>query len=107
MTRLARLDVSEYTNLANVARWFIILRWIAAAGVLLVLGAAAIAFQPALPLVALFSLAGILVVLNLCFHLYFAVAKRGNLSKSELGVFFNVQICTDYLLLFFLVYFTG
>ena len=107
MTRLARLDVSEYTNLANVARWFILLRWIAAAGVLLVLGTAAIAFRPALPLPALFSLAGILVILNLLFHLYFAVVKRGVLSKAELGVFFNVQICTDYLLLFFLVYLTG
>jgi signal transduction histidine kinase len=107
MTRLARLDVSEYTNLANVTRWFIILRWIAAGGVLLVLGAAAIAFAPALPLPTLFSLAGVLVILNLLFHLYFAVVKHGNLSKSELAVFFNVQVCTDYLLLFLLVYFTG
>jgi signal transduction histidine kinase len=107
MTRLARLDVSEYTNLANVTRWFIILRWIAAAGVLLVLGVAAIAFAPALPLPTLFSLAGVLVILNLLFHLYFALFKHGNLSKAELSVFFNVQVCTDYLLLFFLVYFTG
>jgi hypothetical protein len=44
MTRIARLDVSEYTNLNNVARWFIALRWIAVGGVSLVLGVAGIAY---------------------------------------------------------------
>ncbi len=107
MKRLARLDVSEYTNLNNITRWFIILRWIAAAGVLLVLCVAGIAYPSVLPLPVLFSLNGLLVVLNLLFHIYFSAIKRGNLSKSELSVFFNVQICCDYLLLFLLVYFTG
>ncbi len=107
MRSLARLDVSEYTNLNNVTRWFIILRWIAAAGVLIVLSIAAMTYPSVLPLGVLFSLNGILIVLNLLFHVYFAAVKHANLSKSDLAVFFNVQISCDYLLLFFLVYFTG
>jgi signal transduction histidine kinase len=49
----------------------------------------------------------VLAVLNSLFHIYFAAVKHGNLSKSELTAFFNVQICSDYLLLLLLVYFTG
>ncbi len=103
----ARLDVSEYTNLNNITRWFIVLRWIAAAGVFVVLSVAWITYPSVLPLGVLFSLNGALALLNLLFHVYFAGIKRGSLSKSELAVFFNVQICCDYLLLLLLVYFTG
>lgn len=107
MRRIARLDVSEYTNLNNVARWFIALRWMAVAGVSLVLAVAGIAYPSVLPLAVLFSLNAALAVLNLLFHAYFAAVKHGNLSKSELATFFNVQICSDYLLLLLLLYFTG
>jgi signal transduction histidine kinase len=107
MTRIARIDVSEYTNLNNVVRWFITLRWIAVAGVSIVLGVTRIAYPSVLPLAVLFSLNAFLAVLNSLFHIYFAAVKHGNLSKSELTAFFNVQICSDFLLLLLLVYFTG
>jgi signal transduction histidine kinase len=77
------------------------------AGVSLVLGGAWIAYPFVLPLRVLFSLDVVLAVLNSLFHIYFAAVKHGNLSKSELTAFFNVQICADYLLLLLLVYFTG
>ena len=50
MKPVARFDVSEYTNLNNVVRWFITLRWIAVAGVFLVLVVAWIPYASVLPL---------------------------------------------------------
>jgi len=107
MAPLARLDVSEYTNLNNVVRWLITLRWIAAAGVFLVLCGARIAYPSVFPLAVLFTLNAALALLNALFQIHFQAVKHGNLSKSELAVFFNVQICSDYLLLLLLLYFTG
>jgi signal transduction histidine kinase len=107
MTPVARIDISEYTNLNNVARWLITLRWIAAAGVFLVLCATRFAFPAVLPLPVLFTLNAALALLNSLYHVYFSAVKHRNLSKSELAVFFNLQICSDYLLLLLLLYFTG
>ena len=107
MAGLSRLDVSEFTDLNDVARWYIRLRWLAVFGVLSALALSSFAWRHPLPLGALLYITLALALLNALFHWYFFGAKRSKLSQSELGIFFEIQILCDYVLLYLLVYFTG
>ena len=103
----SKIDSSEYTDLNRVVSWFILLRWIAAVGVLLALFLVRLRLGYPLPYTLLYLLTGVLCLINLLFTLYYAVIKKRNLSRRELAVFLHVQIICDYVLLFFLIYFTG
>jgi signal transduction histidine kinase len=103
----AKIDSSEFTDLNRVIGWFITLRWLACAGVAATLLAVRLRLLYRLPFTVLFAITALLALLNLSFMLYFRVARKGNLSRKEMVVFFHVQIVCDYVLLFFLVYFTG
>jgi signal transduction histidine kinase len=102
-----RLDVSEYHALNPVVRWFINLRWIAAAGVLAALTVARALTSLPLRYPTLFVLGGTLAVVNVGWYLYFHVLRRAKLSQEELAVFLLLQVVGDYVLLFLLIYFTG
>jgi signal transduction histidine kinase len=103
----SKIDSSEYTDLNRVASWFILLRWIAAVGVLLALFFVRFRLGYPLPYTVLYLLTGVLCLINLLFTLFHVVIKKQNLSRRELAVFLHVQIICDYVLLFFLIYFTG
>jgi len=103
----SKIDSSEYTDLTRVVSWFILLRWIAAAGVLITLVFVRFRLGYPLPYTLLYSLTGVLCLINFLFTLYYLAVKRKNLSRGELAVFLHVQIICDYVLLFFLIYFTG
>ncbi|MEI6873512.1 MAG: HAMP domain-containing sensor histidine kinase [Spirochaetota bacterium] len=107
MAGLSRLDVSEFTDLNDVASWYIRLRWLAVFGVLSALALSSFAWHHTLPLGALLYITLALALLNALFHLYFFGAKGSKLSQTELGIFFEIQILCDYVLLYLLVYFTG
>ena len=106
-TKVLRIRVSEYSNLGKVLGWFILLRWIAFGGVLVALIAVHYIYPLNLPMPVLFMLNGALFCVNSIFTLYFYVIKKKKLSLSEVTVFFHIQICCDYILLFFHIYFTG
>jgi signal transduction histidine kinase len=103
----AKIDSSEFTDLNRVIGWFITLRWIACAGVAATLLVIRLRLLYRLPFELLFAITALLALLNLSFMLYFRWARKGNLSRREMVVFFHVQIICDYVLLAFLVYFTG
>ena len=103
----SKIDSSEYTDLTRVVSWFILLRWIAAAGVLITLVFVRLRLHYPLPYTVLYSLTGVLCLINFLFTLYYLAIKRKNLARRELAVFLHVQIICDYVLLFFLIYFTG
>jgi signal transduction histidine kinase len=104
---ILKVDSSGQTDLSRVASWFIVLRWIAWAGVLATLMFVRLQLEYPLRYRLLYFLTGLLCLINLLFTLYLGVVKKGNLSRKDLAVFLNVQIICDYVLLFFLVYFTG
>jgi signal transduction histidine kinase len=103
----SKVDSSEYTDLNRVISWFILLRWIAAIGVLAALFFVRFRLQYRLPYELLYGLTGILGFINLLFTFYYRYLKKKDLSRRELAVFLHVQIICDYVLLFFLIYFTG
>jgi len=103
----SKIDSSEYADLNRVIGWFIVLRWVAWAGVAVTLSAVRLRMLFELPFPVLYALTGLLCLLNLSFTLYFRTLKKGNLSRRETAAFFHAQIVADYTLLFFLVYFTG
>jgi signal transduction histidine kinase len=103
----SKIDSSQYTDLNRVVSWFILLRWIAAVGVLLTLFFVRFRLEYPLPYRLLYLLTGVLCLINLLFTLYYVVIKKQNLARRELAVFLHVQIICDYVLLFFLIYFTG
>ena len=103
----SKIDSSEYTDLTRVVSWFILLRWIAAAGVLVVLFFVRFRLKYPLPYSLLYSLTGVLCFINLVFTLYYLAIKRKNLARREMAIFLHVQIIGDYVLLFSLIYFTG
>ena len=103
----SKIDSSEYTDLTGVVSWFILLRWIAAAGVLVTLFFVRFRLEYPLPYTLLYSLTGALCFINLVFTLCYLAIKRKNLARREMVIFLHVQIICDYVLLFFLIYFTG
>lgn len=107
MGRIPRIDSSKYSDLTKVIGWFITLRWIACVGVLISLLVVNLFLEYQFQFPILYGLNGLLCVANLVFTVYFRAIKKRNLSHSEMIVFFNVQICCDYVLLFLVVYFTG
>jgi signal transduction histidine kinase len=103
----SKIESSEYTELNRVIGWFIVLRWIAFAGVAATLAAVRLLRLYDLPFAVLFAVTGLLGLLNLSFAAWFRLLKRGNLSRRETAGFFHAQILCDFTLLFLLVYFTG
>ena len=103
----AHLEASELSNLNKVARWLIQLRWIAATGVVVVLVAARVWYPVPLPYIALFALVAVLLALNGVYQRWFTRVKSGTLTRSDLVVFFQLQVFVDYILLTLLLYFSG
>jgi signal transduction histidine kinase len=103
----SKIDSSEYTDLTRVVSWFILLRWVAAAGVLLTLVFVRLRLAYPLSYGLLYTLTGVLCLINLGFTLYYVAVKHKSLARRELAIFLHVQIICDYVLLFFLIYFTG
>jgi signal transduction histidine kinase len=103
----SKIESAEYTELNRVIGWFIVLRWLAFAGVAVSLAAVRLTRLYDLPFALLFAVTGLLGLLNLSFTAWFRLWKRGNLRRRETAGFFHAQVVCDYTLLFFLVYFTG
>jgi signal transduction histidine kinase len=98
---------SEY--LAERARWLILIRWIAAPGVVLVTFVASRIMGLSLSVVPLYSLAALLAVFNLLYslHLRSAVAGSGTAVASSVSRAANIQISLDLLFLGALIHFSG
>lgn len=107
MGRIPRIDSSKYSDLTKVISWFITLRWIACVGVLISLLVVHFLLKYQFQLAVLYGLNGLLCIINLFFTIYYNVISERKLSHNAMTVFFNVQICCDYVLLFLVVYFTG
>ncbi len=107
MKVLSKIESSEYTDLNRVIGWFIILRWIACAGVFFTLLTVYYFFHYKLPYRVLFLLNGLLFLVNLAFTIHYSLFRSCNLSRKEMSVSFNLQVVFDYVLLFFLIFFTG
>jgi len=103
----SKIDTSEYADLNRVIGWFISLRWVASAGVLATLLVVHLRLGYALPFGLLYVLTALLGLLNLLFSLYFYLFEGRSLAREQQAAFFHVQIVSDYILLFFLVYLTG
>jgi signal transduction histidine kinase len=103
----SKIESSEYAELNRVIGWFIVLRWIAFAGVAATLAAARLLGLYELPFALLFGITGLLGLLNLSFTIWLRRGKRGVLSRRETAWIFHAQVVCDFVLLFFLVYFTG
>lgn len=103
----SKLESTEYTDLNKVIGWFITLRWLAWFGVLIALIVINFTYHDELSYHILYSLNGLLFLVNLSFTIYYHVFKQRNLSRKEMGIFFNVQVCSDYAILFLLIYYTG
>jgi|GEM_PF-1237060 len=103
----SKIESSEFSNLNKVIGWFLILRWVACAGVLCSLLFMKLIFNYDLTYQVLFPLTGTLFLVNLMFTIYHVFIKEKNLSRRELSKFFNIQVILDYILLFLLSYFTG
>jgi signal transduction histidine kinase len=107
MEGFPKIDSSEYTDLTRVIKWFILLRWIAALGVCVTLLLIQLVFGYALPYAVLYSLNGALLLVNGLYAVYFFSVKYRNLLRNEIRLFLHIQICSDYILLFLLLYFSG
>ncbi len=103
----SKIESSEYAELNQVIGWFIVLRWIAFAGVAATLAAVRLLGLYELPFALLFAITGLLGLLNLSFTAWLRRGKRGVLSRRETAWIFHAQVACDFVLLFFLVYFTG
>ncbi|MEX2442455.1 MAG: HAMP domain-containing sensor histidine kinase [Alkalispirochaeta sp.] len=107
MKQRAKIESTEYSDLAGVVAWFIQLRWIAAIGVFAALLLSDFVYSYRLPYKALYSLTGILFLLNSSLALYFFQLKAKILSRGEMSFVFHFQIVSDYVILFLLIYLTG
>jgi len=103
----SKIESSEYTELNRVISWFVVLRWIAFAGVAATLLAVRLLKLYDLPYALLFAITGLLGLLNLSFAAWLALGGRGVPSRRQTAGFFHAQIVCDFALLFLLVYFTG
>ncbi len=107
MRLAASSELSEYANLGKLIGWFIVLRWVACGGVLAAILAVSIRLRYDLPFRILYLLNGLLFLINLVFTLYFVLMRKHQLSRREGIVFLNIQISSDFLVLYSLIYFTG
>ncbi len=103
----SKIESSEYTDLNRVIRWFIMLRWVAVAGVYLALAIGRFVYRYDLSFTTLYALSGALALVNLSYTIYFCKKKSRSLSRDEMTVFFHIQIVSDYTFLFLLVYVAG
>jgi signal transduction histidine kinase len=103
----SKIESTEYTELDRVFGWFIVLRWIAFAGVAVTLAAVRLLELYELPFGLLFAITGLLGLLNLSFTAWLRLGRRGALSRRQTAGFFHAQVVCDFALLFLLVYFTG
>jgi len=103
----SKIESSEYTELSRVTGWFVVLRWIAFAGVAGTLGAVRLLGLFELPFALLFAITGLLGLLNLSFTAWLRLGRRAVPSRRQTAAFFHAQIVCDFALLFLLVYFTG
>jgi len=104
---LSKIDSSEFTGLNPVIGWYLGLRWTACALVFFALACARLLVRYVLPYRTLFALSGALLAVNLALTVYHHLIRRENLSRSEIGILFHIQVCCDYVLLLLLVYFSG
>ena len=107
MKAQAKIDSAEYSDLNRVVSWYIALRWMACAGVLLTLLAAKGFFHLHQSFTFLYVLNGFLALMNLGFLLYYTEMKDRNLSRREMSGFLHAQVCCDYIILFLFIYRTG
>ncbi len=107
MRSKSKIESYEHTDLNKVIKWFINLRWIACFGVLIVLLFVNFKYNINIPYSILYSLNVILLLLNLLFFIFFSMIKKQNISRKDMSIFFNIQVCCDYIMLFLLIYFTG
>jgi signal transduction histidine kinase len=103
----SKIESTEYTELNRVFGWFIVLRWIAFAGVAVTLAAVRLLALYELPFGLLLAITGLLGLLNLSFTAWLRLGRRGALSRRQTAGFFHAQVVCDFALLFLLVYFTG
>ena len=107
MSSAAKIESSDYSDLGKVIKWFIYLRWIAAAGVVAALLVAQFLIGYDLPYRLLYSLTVALFAANLIFSIL--KLSRGDklLQRRELAFQFHLQISSDFVFLFLLIFFTG
>lgn len=101
----AKIESSGYFDLGKVITWFITLRWVAAAGVAVALVIGHYVFLFDLPYVLLYVVTGALFAANLAFSLLHAGRKYE--LRRGIALQFHLQISSDFIFLFLLIYFTG
>ncbi len=107
MQKSLKTSLSESADLNRIIGWFISLRWTACLFVFVTLIIACLKLNYQFPYNILFPLNGLLFLINLIFTVYHYRIKVQNLSRKEMSILFNVQVCCDYVLLFLVLYFTG
>ncbi len=107
MQKSLQSSSSESADLNRVIGWFISLRWTACLFVFATLLIVRLKLNFQFPYNILFSLNALLFLINLIFTVYYYRIKVQNLSRKEMSILFNVQVCSDYILLFLVIYFTG
>ncbi len=107
MSTVAKIESSEYFDLGKVITWFINLRWIAAAGVAGALLMAQLVLRFDLPYTFLYILTGALFAANLAFSMLHRIRRNDLSERKRLARQFHLQISSDFVFLFLLIYFTG
>lgn len=102
-----RARPADPSHLDRVVAWFITLRWVACAGVIAALLTVGLLLRYPMPYLGIAVLTGALILANGGFTLYFARSRRRAVTGGEMNTFLSVQIWSDYLLLFLLVYLGG
>lgn len=89
-------------------KWLIDLRWIAACGILLATYISDSLLHIPLQLKPLFSIAGVLLILNMFFlYLYNKIVKHQSIKAMSIEQLVIIQIITDLILLSFLLHYSG
>jgi signal transduction histidine kinase len=107
MANGAKIESSYYADLDKVVKWFIYLRWIAAAGVAVALLAAQLLIKYDLPYLLLYSLTAALFAANLIFSILKHRRSEDLIQRRQLAFQFHLQISSDFTFLFLLIFFTG
>jgi signal transduction histidine kinase len=107
MLRAAKIESVDYSDLGKVVKWFISLRWIAAAGVAAALLVAQFVVGYDLHYGLLYSITAALFAANLLFSILKYNRRNELLGRRQLAFQFHLQITLDLAFLFILIYFTG